>query len=354
MRKFLVALVSIAIVLGAVMPAVGAGQYVPGRVFASSDLSKKKPPHKKHAKKTPTPARKGKPKKHKPKKHKPTPRPTAKPRRTSTPRPAPTHTPVPTPTFTLTPTITPTPTMTPTPTPLSATLALQSQIPVGYSAGFIVCGLPQGASATFAPNPSVSTDDASSPTHGSARSAVTVSVPYTVTRNQYALTFHAYYQNPDGVMMPSLPGGNITPAFAVMTVGTGSVSLAPADAVPADNGQNCSPAPLGFQPTPVPTPATSDYAITSWVSNPHPAAGETVTVYAKLTFHGQPVLAVPTEFTWYSFAVTRDPCQVATGADGTASCSLVNAYPLSGLPVTIEVTMVYGGYVFTSWTSYTM
>lgn len=298
---------------------------------------------------------------HKTKKHKskhPAPRPTSKPRRTATPKPRSTATPpsapVNTPVPTATATTVPTPTQTPTPVPLTATLGLKSAVPQGYSAGFYVCGLPSGATASFAPNPSTSKADNSSSTYGSAQTVATISVPYTVSSNSYGLTFYAYYRDGRGAVVRAPPGGNVTPQFAVLTVQRGSVSLLAADAVPADGGQGCSAPPTGYQPTPQPTLGETDYTLTTWVSDAHPVTGETITVYAQLTQAGRAISGATVNFSWYSYGVTRAPCSRTTDGTGTASCSLVNSYPLSGVPVTIEATVLYDGLTFNGWTSYTM
>jgi hypothetical protein len=237
---------------------------------------------------------------------------------------------------------------------VNASLALRSDIPVGYSAGYFVCGLPSGATATFSPNPVQSEQDDTSTTYGSARTTVTLSVPYTVAANTYGLTFYASYQNAEGKVVQGLPGGAVAPRFAVLTVQPGHASIQAADAVPAANGQGCSPIPPGYQPIPQPTPGAGNYSVTSWVSNAHPARGETVTAYARLTLNGQPVFGAATNFLWYSYGVTRAPCHVVTDGTGTASCSTVNSTPLAGVPVTIEVTMLHNGFTFDTWTSYTM
>ncbi len=315
--------------------------------------------HGAHGKKTPTPVPHHKTRKHKKHKaRKPTPRPTARPHKTATPRPRATNTALPAPVITATPTATatliPTPTLTPTPVPLTASLALQSDVSSGYTAAFFVCGLPPGATATFSPNPATSRSDMTSPTYASVQTVATVSVPFTVTPNSYGLTFYAYYRDGRGMIPATPPGGVITPRYAVLTVQHTAVSLQPAAAVPADSGQGCSSIPAGYQPSPEPTPGTADYSLTTWVSDSHPAPGETVTAYGQLTFHGQPVFGAAMNFDWYSYGVTRAPCYVVTDPTGTASCSVVNSYPLAGVPVTIQVTALYNNLTFNGWTSYTM
>jgi hypothetical protein len=310
-------------------------------------------------KKTPTPVpHKHKTKKKKPTKKKPRPKPTARPKRSPTPKPRPTKTPLPvivhSPTPTSTATAVPTATLTPIPAPQTATLALETQAAVGYSAGFYVCGLPAGVTATFQPNPVSSAQDDNSPSYGSAQTTVTVSVPYTVAPNTYGLTFYAFYRDSAGVVHRAVPDGTISPQFALLTVSAAHASLQPAAGVPPDSGLNCSGIPQGYEPAPLPTTGPSDYALTTWVSDAHPALGETVTVYARLTYFGQPVSNASVNFAWYSYAVTRAPCYVVTDGTGTASCSMVNSYPLAGLPVTIEATVYYNNFTFNSWTTYTM
>jgi hypothetical protein len=183
---------------------------------------------------------------------------------------------------------------------------------------------------------------------------VTISVPYTVQANSYGLTFYAFYKDGNGTSVRVPPGGSVSPKFAVLTVQPGGVSLRSADAVPADNGAGCSGIPPGYQPAPQPTLGPSDYKITSWVSDTHPSAGETVTVYGRLTQGDRPIGGAVMNFVWYSYGVTRAPCHQVTDATGTASCSIVNNYPLAGVPVSIEVTALYNGFSLDSWTSYTM
>jgi hypothetical protein len=340
MRRPALALLSLALVLGWLVPATAVRGAGSSPLFTAASAGKK----------SPTPVKKHKHKKHKPAKHKATPRPrkppTPRPKRTKTPVPAVVNTAVPTPTATLVPT------PSATPTPLTATMPLQADIPAGYSAGFYVCGLPSGATASFAPNPATARGDASSPTNASAQTTVTVSIPNVPDSRSYGLTFYAYVQSASHA--GGLLGGYVTPKFADLTVAPGSASLQPADAVPADNGQGCSATPLGYQPTPLPTLGPSDFKLTTWVSDAHPTTGETVTVYAQLTQSGRPVGGAAVNFAWYSYAVTRAPCNVVTDATGTASCSVVNSHPLAGVPVSIEATAYYNSFVFTSWTSYTM
>lgn len=357
MRKAFIVLLLATVILAWLVPATAARGAGAGRSYSAVPEVKKHTTHKK--KKTPTPVPHHKKKKHK--KHrtaKPTPRPTARPHKTASPKPTSTNTPLPVVVNTATPTATatlvPTPTLTPTPVPLTATMALQSDVPSGYSAGFYVCGLPSGATATFAPNPSVSQSDNSSSTFASSKTVVTVSVPFTVTSNTYGLTFYAYYHNAAGTTVRFPPGGNLTPQFAVLTVQPGMVSLQSSPAVPADSGQGCSGVPFGYLPTPQPTTGPSNYTLTTWVSDAHPSTGETVTVYGQLTQAGRPVGGAVMNFVWYSYGVTRTPCHQVTDSTGTATCSIVNAYPLAGVPVTIEVSAIYNGLTFDSWTSYTM
>lgn len=351
MRRTALTLLLLAVALLWVMPASAARNSVSHSSYTAVAEGKRA----NHKKKTPTPVP-HKHKKKKPTKHKATPVPTAKPKRKATPKPTRTAAPVvamtATPTSTATPV--PTPTLTPTPEPLTATMALKSNVPMGYSAAFFVCGLPAGVSATFTPNPAASLADQTSPNYSSAQTTVTVSVPYTVAPNTYGLSFYAYYKDAHGAILRAVPDGTVLPQFATLAVQTGSATLAPAPAVPPDGGQGCSAVPAGYQPQPLPTVGPSDYALTSWVSDAHPKTGETVTVYAQLMFQGQPVHGATVVFAWYSYGVTRSPCVVVTDGTGTASCSTVNSTPLAGVPVTIEATVYYNAFTFNSWTSYTM
>lgn len=217
-----------------------------------------------------------------------------------------------------------------------------------------MCGLPSGVSAVFLPNPVAADTSDGISSAATGQSEVTLSVPYTVARSSYGLAFYASYKNVGGVTVGGIPGGGVDPQFAVLNVQANSVSLQPAAAIPADAGQGCSPIPAGYQPPLQPTPSPSSYALNTWVSDPHPAAGETVSVYAQLSLDGRPIGGAPITFTWYSFGVTRAPCYAVTDSSGTASCSVVNSYPLPGVPVSIQVSTNYNGYFLSSWTSYTM
>ncbi|MEY2557811.1 MAG: hypothetical protein QOE34_1236 [Verrucomicrobiota bacterium] len=127
----------------------------------------------------------------------PTPTPVPTPTPTPAPTPTPTPTPVPTPTPTPTPTPAPTPTPTPTPTPIPdfALSIAPSVVTVAHNGGtatytvtitpsggfnspvqLSVCGLPTGATGTFAPNPA------------STSSTLTVTVSSSVPRGTYPFT----------------------------------------------------------------------------------------------------------------------------------------------------------------------
>lgn len=356
MRRIALALILLAVALAWVIPAsaarssASAPSYSAVRGAKHAAVKKKRTP-------TPVPHR-HKHKKKKPTKKKPMPKPTARHKRTPTPRPKATKTPLPvilpsrTPTSTAT--LVPTATLTPTPVPQTASLALKSQAAVGYSAGFYVCGLPAGVTATFQPNPADSAHDETSPSYGSAQTTVTVSVPYTVAPTTYGLTFYAFYRDSAGVVHRAVPDGTVSPQFAVLTVAPDHASLQAAAGVPPDSGLNCSGIPRGYEPAPLPTTGPSDYSLTTWVSDAHPVLGETETVYARLTYLGQPVAYASVNFAWYSYGITRSPCYVLTDKTGTASCSAVNSTPLAGVPVTIEASVYYNGFTFNGWTSYTM
>jgi hypothetical protein len=233
-------------------------------------------------------------------------------------------------------------------------MPIKAEIPLNYRAGFFACNIPSGVTVTFSPQPATSTEDSSSSTFASARTAMKVHVSSGVPSTTYGLALYAYYEDPQGHVVLSLPGGTLVPRAALLKVNGLYATLEPTDDSPADNHQNCSTIPPGFQPTPQPTHAAADYTVNSWVSNPNPATGETLTVYTSVSVAGQPVPNATVTFTWVSLGLVRGPCTVVTGSNGIASCSTVNLALNHGLAVSIHSVVLYNGYSFDKWTSYTM
>lgn len=349
------------LVLLLVVPAVALGPEIvgasgtPGAVGARSasahDLAAKKCSKKARSNKCKPPPR------HKPtatpKKKKPTATPTPKkkkPRATAVPtRTAP---PPPSATVVPTPTVTPTATATPTPTPSTAQISVESGVAPGYITAFLVCGLPDGVTASFAPNPVASGPDGASPTGSSARSTLTLSTDWQVPPGQYGLEVWAEYIDSTGALSSGPPGGSLTPNAVLLTVKAGNQTIVTAtDAVPAANFQHCSPLPSTFQPRPTPTVDVSKVVVSSTVSDGRPAAGERVAVIGKISYLGTPIPNVPVHMAWFG-PRPIEPCDATTDLQGTAVCSRVNANPLPNQKVTIQVTFKYNGATFTSYTAY--
>lgn len=251
--------------------------------------------------------------------------------RTATPSPTPTSTA--TPTATLTPTATMTPTVTSTPSPWVATLSVQTGIPPGYRAGFFVCGLPAGVTATFDPNPAAAGGL-------SAQTTLSISVPYGTPPGPYDLAIHAYAEDLHG---NPTNGAALQPPGAELTVAaSGSASLAPLATAPAIGLQGCSQPPAGFAPAPTATPNPNDVQVVAWVSNAHPSAGQQETVYGSIQLNGQGVAAVPMTTHWY-YPNNILTCGGVTGSTGIASCSLVEQQTIPDQTVVIQVTFTFDG-----------
>lgn len=271
----------------------------------------------------------------------------AKPRNTPVPTATPTNTP--------TPTDTPTPTATPIPTPGIAELQIALDMARGYTAAFTVCGLPQGVTAEFTDNPAYPVFDDTSPQGGVAKTTLTVIAPYTVTAGSYLLAVHPYFQDHAGNAVMDPPNGYALQLQSVLLTidGSGNVTLAPSTDIAAVGNTGCSSLPPGFTASPTATPGAS-VAVSSAVSNPHPAAGAVETINGTLTVNGQPVSGVLMRSNWYLPNGAVASCDAQTDATGTASCSLTNDNPTPGFTVQIEVTFEYDGQPYTTYSSYTM
>jgi hypothetical protein len=223
---------------------------------------------------------------------------------TRTPTNTPTATPTATPTQTATATATPTstPTATPTPHPPSfATFPVQVQMAQGYSADFVVCGLPKGASASFTPNPAMSVQNFTSPLRAAASSQLAISVPFGTDPNTYALNISTYYKTSSGNPV-SLPSGGVfvSPGALVLQVAAdGGLSLSIPNGAPIASSTNCSASDSTFRPSATPTPAPSDVAVTVSISNKFPPLNGFVTVTGKLTVRGQPQYGALMAAKWY-------------------------------------------------------
>jgi hypothetical protein len=355
-RRLLTLLVLLLVPTLAVLPAQANGLH---KEFVRHTPLPKHHAKKAHAKKTPikkTPAKKT----HKKKSHKkktPTPvraKATSRPKPTATkaakPAPTATSTLVPTATATFTPTptptLTPTPTPTPTPLPARAALDVSADVAAGHDVAFVVCGLPDGATASFDPNPARSFSAAVD----TAKSALTVFTPYTLASTTSLLAIHASYVDSSGTVEGA---GAVHPRAAILTVdGNGQPSLQPSDTAAAEGNTNCSPLPASYVP---PTPALTNgsVSIASSVSDTHPYAGETVTITGSIQVGGRPASGVLMRTNWY-FPTGVQSCDASTGADGTAACSLPNTNPSAGYVVQIQVVFEYEGQQFTTYSSYIM
>jgi hypothetical protein len=342
------------LVLLLAVPAIAVGPGIVGATGTPRTPDAQSAPAQKHAskpcaKKTKKKAARCKPAAH----HKPTPTPTRKkkqPKATA----APVHTATPTPTATLIPTatVTPTVTLTPTPEPSTAQIKVESEVARGYVTAFLVCGLPNGVTAFFSPNPVTSGSDSASPTGSSARSTLTLSTTWQVGPGQYGLEVWAEYIDSNGSLSNGAPGGTLVPRAVLLTVGQSHrTTVSATDAVPAANFQHCSPLPSTFQPKPTPTVDPSKVVVSTSVSDAHPVAGESVAVIAKISYGGNPIPNVPVHIAWFG-PRPIEPCDTTTDLQGFASCSRVNLNPLPNQTVTVQVTARYDGYTYTSYTAY--
>lgn len=269
----------------------------------------------------------------------------------------PRNTPVPTatPTNTPTPTDTPTPTATPIPTPAISELQIGLDMERGYSVAFMVCGLPQGVTASFSDNPTYPAFDSTSPQGGIAKSTLTVVAPYTVSPGSYLLAIHPYFEDRSGNPIMDPPNGyQLLLQSVLLTIdGSGTATLAASNDVAAVGNTGCSSLPPGFAPSPAATPSGS-VSISSAVSDPHPAAGASETITGTLTVNGQPVSGVLMRSNWYLPNGVVDSCDAPTDASGSASCTLPNDNPTPGFTVQIQVTFEYNGQQYRTYSSYSM
>ena len=74
-------------------------------------------------------------------------------------------------------------------------------------------------------------------------------------------------------------------------------------------------------------------------------------VSATLTERGQPVVNELLTVKAYSSHGIRQ-CTFQTGRNGSGSCNVVNAIPLSGYDVVVQVISSYNGYFLTAFSSY--
>lgn len=153
-----------------------------------------------------------------------------------------------TPTLTATPTNTPTPTPTPVPTPSVGELAMSVDMARGYSAAFTVCGLPNGVTASFLPNPAYPAFNSASVPGGRASTTLDLVAPYTVPPGSYLLAVHPYFEDVSGNLVQEPPYGyTMNPQSVLLTIGdSGGATLAPSDEIAAVGTTHCSPLPDGY------------------------------------------------------------------------------------------------------------
>jgi len=281
------------------------------------------------------------------------PRPTAT--RTPTPTATPTPTPTSTPTSTPTPTVTFTPTPTATPTPAVSTLSVRADIAAGYRAAFLICGLPQGATAFFTPNPATSTADANAPGGAAAHSILNLVTAYgAVPPASYSLALYAYYQDPSGSQVQSPPGpGQVEPYALTLTVSSsGQTTLSTLGITPAVGLQGCSVLPPGFGPSPTATPSSSDIGYSASMSDPHPHAGELETVYGVFTVRGKGLSDVLMRAYWY-FPGNVPECSTYTDTSGQASCQVTVPSTYPNQRVQVQAIFVYNGQQYVTYAYFT-
>jgi hypothetical protein len=273
---------------------------------------------------------------------------------TSTPTNTPTATPTATATATATSTSTPTSTATPHP-PSVVAMPVQVQMAQGYSADFVVCGLPKGASASFTPNPTTSVQNFTSPLRAAATSQLAISVPFGTEANTYALNISTYYKSSSGTPV-SLPTGGVfvTPSALVLQVAPdGGLSLSIPAGAPLASSANCSPTDSTFRPAPTPTPAPSDVVVTVSISNQFPPLNGFVTVTGRLTVRGQPQYGALMTTKWY-FPFSTGNCTGVTDGTGQASCGFTNVRTLPNYPVQVQVSFTVNGQTYYGYAIYYM
>jgi hypothetical protein len=280
------------------------------------------------------------------------------PAKTATPTNTPTNTPTFTPTATATSTPTPTNTPTPTPTPhppAVVTTSVQAQIVQGYSAYFVVCGLPRGASASFTPDPSPSVQNIASPLRSAATAQLAISVPFGTDPSAYALNIATYYKTAAGTPV-TLPNGGafVSPSTLVLTVGPdGDASLSVPAGFPLATTPNCSPLDTSFKLAPTATPSPLDVSVTASMSNTFPAANALVTVTGTLMVRGQAQYGALMTAKWY-FPFGVGTCVGLTDNTGRASCSFTNSNALPNYPVQVQLSFTVNGATYYAYTTYYM
>ncbi|HEX6506783.1 MAG TPA: hypothetical protein VF221_04045, partial [Chloroflexota bacterium] len=222
-------------------------------------------------------------------------------------------------------------------------------------ADFYVCGLPRNASASFDANPSTSTVDFDSPLRASARTKLSVAIPYDSLPDTYSLAVFAMYKSENGSPVGQPAGGAyVTPNAFLLTVGSaGHASLTVPSAAGLPSTSNCSPIDSSFRPAPTATPGASDVAVTASVSNTKPAPGELVQVTGKVTVRGQPQYGAAMTAKWY-FPFSVGTCNGVTDATGQATCSITNAHTLPGFLVLVQVSFSVNGQTYYGYVNYTM
>lgn len=264
------------------------------------------------------------------------------------------HTAIPTPTSTptVTPTVTATPTMTPTPPPATASIHIQANTLAATNVGFYVCGLPDGVTASFDPNPGTSAPNPTASTHYAAGTTLTLTSAWTTTPNTYGLQIFGYYKAANGSTSPR--GGSIEPSGVLLTVdGSGNAIAKGSDQVVSGDYGNCSAPPSGFGPAPTPTLGPNDVVLSSSVSDANPQPNERITITGRIMIRGYPGDQIDATFRFFGLR-SIPPCYTMTDSTGTARCTITNSNPISGSQETVQITFTYAGKQYVTYTSYTM
>jgi hypothetical protein len=223
-----------------------------------------------------------------------------------------------------------------------------------FYVAFYLCGLTSGIQASFSPEVAPPTTDPTSPTYFSARTSLSITVPFGTAPGLYNLAVRGRYAR-----TPTSPadGGpsldSMSPQTAILTIhGDGSASLVPSSFETSITGQTCTSLPPAFAVTPTPTLSPTDVQVSARISNAHPAPGEFVTVYGTITVRGQPAGASMLS-KWY-LPTGIKPCYNFTNAQGVASCTMQNNNPYPGWVVIVQLIFTYNGQNYLTSTSYTM
>jgi hypothetical protein len=226
-----------------------------------------------------------------------------------------------------------------------------AEAPVGYQAGFFVCGLPADVTASFFPNPALARSNANGVGISGAFSVMTVSTPAGVFAGTYPLVVHADFEDSGGVPQPS--AGAIFPVTVLLKVdASGQTTLAPSDVPTGVGFSGCSAPPAGFGAVPTATAGTTFVAVSAFVSDPHPQLNEAETVYGQVLVNGQPQSGVPFHAIWFLPEGQRT-CDGITTSSGTGGCAVTIIQSTPGFGVVIQLTFQFNGQQYLTYASFT-